>query len=165
MNAEATGESSLSRNAFMNERFTLLLLEDSEPDVFLFRRAVGKAGRTVALQTVRNGDEAQEYLQGQGRFANRAEFPLPDVIFADLQLPGMGGMQFLEWLRRHERLRSIPCVIYTGTANPHDVHTAYDLGVTSFIVKPIDFGEWVSRLEVVLKFWMDIAQRPQFGAL
>ena len=143
----------------MND-FALLLLEDSEEDIFLFRRAVSKSGRAVALHSVRNGLDAQQHLAGEGKFADRSEFPLPAVIFCDLQLPGMSGLQFLEWLRQQPALRSRPCVIYSGSANPSDVQAAYDSGVTSFIVKPIDFHEWVSRLEIVLKFWMDIAQRP-----
>jgi CheY-like chemotaxis protein len=144
----------------MNQRFILLLLEDSEEDVFLFRRAVLKVGRTVALHCVRNGAEAQQYLRGENNYSDRTQFPMPSVTFSDLQLPGMGGLQFLEWLRQDPALRAMPCVIFSGSANPADVQAAYELGVTSFIVKPIDFGDWVARLEVVLKFWMDIAQRP-----
>lgn len=144
----------------MNQEFVLLLLEDSEEDIFLFRRAVAKAGRSVAMQSVLNGANAQQYLRGENSYADRAQNPMPSVIFSDLQLPGMGGLQFLEWLRGDPAFRALPCVIFSGSANPSDVQTAYELGVTSFIVKPIDFGEWVRRLEVVLRFWMDIAQRP-----
>ena len=144
----------------MNSEFVLLLLEDSEEDIFLFRRAISKVGRSVALQSVRDGISAQQYLRGEDKFTNRAEFPMPAVIFSDLQLAGMGGLQFLDWLRHQSLLRALPCVIYSGSANPADVQAAYELGVTSFIVKPIDFTEWVARLEVVLKFWMDIAQHP-----
>lgn len=144
----------------MNHEFVLLLLEDSEEDIFLFRRSVSKVGREVALQCVRNGDEAQQYLRGENKFADRERFPLPAVIFCDLQLPGMSGLEFLDWLRREPVLRAMPCVIYSGSANPADVQTAYERGVTSFIVKPVDFTEWVRRLEVVLRFWMDIAEHP-----
>ena len=144
----------------MNQEFVLLLLEDSEEDIFLFRRSVSKVGREVALQCVRNGDEAQQYLRGENKFADRERFPMPAVIFCDLQLPGMSGLEFLEWLRREPVLRAMPCVIYSGSANPADVQTAYETGVTSFIVKPVDFTEWVRRLEVVLRFWMDIAEHP-----
>lgn len=144
----------------MDQQFVLLLLEDSEEDVFLFRRAVLKVGRAVTLQCVRNGAEAQRYLSGENGYSDRVQSPMPSVIFSDLQLPGMGGLQFLEWLRQDPALRAMPCVIYSGSANPADVQAAYELGVTSFIVKPIDFGDWVARLEVVLKFWMDIAQHP-----
>lgn len=144
----------------MTDQFVLLLLEDSEEDIFLFRRAIAKVGRDVALHCVRNGGEAQKFLRGEEKFADRVEFPMPSVVFSDLQLPGMGGLEFLEWLRQSPTLRALPCVIYSGSANPSDVQAAYDAGVTSFIVKPLDFGEWVMRLEVTLKFWMDIAQRP-----
>lgn len=144
----------------MNQPFVLLLLEDSEEDIFLFRRAVSKVGRAVTLQCVRNGGEAQHYLRGEGKYSDRLEYPMPSVVFTDLQLPGMSGMQFLEWLRSEPHLRALPCVIYSGSANPFDVQNAYEHGVTSFIVKPVDFNEWVRRLEVVLRFWMDIAQHP-----
>ncbi len=148
----------------MNNQFVLLLLEDSEEDLFLFRRAISRAGRSIMLHRVRDGRSAQRYLQGEDEFANRTEFPMPAVIFSDLQLPGMGGLQFLEWLRGQPALRALPCVIYSGSAKPSDVQAAYELGVTSFIVKPIDFADWVTRLEVVLKFWMDIAQHPPIDA-
>src|SRR6185295_5299372 len=130
----------------MNPPFVLLLLEDSEEDIFLFRRAVLKVGRAVVLQSVRNGLEAQRYLRGENSFSDRTQSPMPSVIFSDLQLPGMGGLQFLEWLRQDQVLRATPCIIFSGSANPADVQAAYELGVTSFIVKPIDFGDWVARL-------------------
>jgi CheY-like chemotaxis protein len=148
----------------MNERFVLLLLEDSEEDVFLFERAVTKLGRDVTLKIVRNGAAAQRYLRGDEEYAARDTFPLPSVIFTDLQLPGMSGLQFLEWLRQEPAFRALPCVIYSGSANPSDVQSAYEAGVTSFILKPVDFTEWVRRLEVVLRFWMDIAQHPLIEA-
>ena len=148
----------------MTEPFVLLLLEDSEEDVFLFQRAVAKLGRPLALRCVRDGLAAQQYLLGENEFANREEFPMPTVILSDLQLPGMGGLQFLQWLRSQPLLRALPCVVFSGSANPADVQTAYDAGVTSFIVKPLDFSDWVARLEVILRFWMDIAQHPPLPA-
>lgn len=144
----------------MNQDFVLLLLEDSDEDLFLFRRAVMRVGRPLKVQSVRHATEAQQYLLGEEQFRDRIAFPMPSVVFSDLQLPGVNGLQFLEWLRSQPALRALPCVIYSGSANPSDVQAAYELGVTSFIVKPMDFQDWVARLEVVLKFWMDIAQRP-----
>src|SRR5688500_5651951 len=105
----------------MNSSFVLLLLEDSEEDIFLFRRAITKVGREVALHCVRNGGEAQKYLRGEEKYADRSQFPMPSVVFSDLQLPGMGGLEFLEWLRSDPVIRALPCVIYSGSANPSDV--------------------------------------------
>ena len=144
----------------MNPQFSVLLVEDSEEDGFLFRRALAKLDRTVALHWVRDAPEAQRFLLGEGEYANRVQHPLPGVIFCDLSLPGRSGLEFLQWLRAQPALKTIPCLIYSGSANPADVQTAYECGVTSFVVKPTDFREWNSRIEVILKFWKDIAQRP-----
>jgi CheY-like chemotaxis protein len=157
-------ESEVAKFADMNRPFVLLLLEDSEEDIFLFRRAISKLDRDIVLQCVRNGGEAQRYLRGEEKYDNRIEFPFPSVVFSDFQLPGMSGLEFVEWLRSDPVLRALPCVIYSGSANPSDVHASYEAGVTSFVVKPLDFADWVGRLEVMLKFWMDIAQRPPIEA-
>jgi CheY-like chemotaxis protein len=147
----------------MHEAFSILLIEDSDEDVFLFRRALGKTGRPIAVNHVRNGIQAQEYLQGEGEFADRARHPFPRLVFSDLSLPIISGMEFLQWLRADPRFRGLPCIIFSGSANPAEVQTAYNNGVTSFLVKPARFQEWVSRLETVLKFWMEIAQAPVLG--
>lgn len=139
--------------------FVVLLVEDSEEDVFLFRRAIEKTGRNITLRHVRSAMEAQDYLLGNGAYSG-PEHPLPTVIFTDLNLHGLDGHSFLEWLRAQPELRVIPCIIYSGSMNPADVQSAYASGVTSFVVKPSGFTEWVSRLETILKFWMDVAQSP-----
>jgi len=144
----------------INRQFIVLLVEDSEEDVFLFRRAIEKTGRTVLLKEVTSGSEAQQYLLGEPPYDDRAAYPLPTVIFSDLNLHGLDGLSFLEWLRAQPNLRILPCIIYSGSINPSDVQAAYSSGVTSFVVKPGSFGEWVARLETVLRFWMDVAQWP-----
>lgn len=143
-----------------NSPFVILLVEDSDEDVFLLRRAIAKTGRAVAVQHVHNGVDAQHYLRGEGTFANRATYPPPRLVLSDFHLPLMSGLEFVIWMRSDPAFKGLPCIIYSGSANPSDVHTAYASGVTSFIVKPIDFQDWVTRLETVLKFWVDIAQSP-----
>lgn len=146
------------------KKFVVLLIEDSEEDVFLFRRALEKTGRVITFQHVLSAVDAQRYLRGEGDFAHREHFPLPTVIFCDLHLHGLDGLSFLEWLRGQPTLRMIPCIIYSGSVNPLHVQNAYNSGVTSFVIKPSSFGEWVDRLESVLRFWMDIAQWPPISA-
>ena len=141
--------------------FVVLLVEDSEEDVFLFRRAIEKTGRNIILRRARSAMDAQQYLLGEGPYvSNGSTNPLPTVIFTDLNLHGLDGHAFLQWLRAQPELRVIPCIIYSGSMNPADVQAAYSSGVTSFVVKPASFTDWVSRLEMVLKFWMDVAQSP-----
>ena len=142
------------------EKFVVLLVEDSDEDLFLFRRALEKTGRVIEFHHVRSAMEAQRYLRGEGDFADRERHSLPTVIFSDLHLHGLDGLAFLEWLRAQPILRMIPCIIYSGSSNPSHVQNAYAGGVTSFIFKPTGFGEWVERLETVLRFWMDVAQWP-----
>jgi len=141
-------------------KFVVLLVEDSDEDVFLFRRALEKTGRLISFQHVPSAMRAQEYLLGEGEFGNRETHPLPTVIFTDLNLHGLDGLSFLEWLRAQPNLRLLPCIIYSGSLNPSDVQSAYASGVTSFVIKPASFPEWVARLDIVLKFWMDVAQSP-----
>lgn len=141
-------------------KFVVLLVEDSDEDLFLFRRALDKTGRHVEFQHARSAMEAQRYLRGEGDFAHRERHPLPTIIFSDLHLHGLDGLAFLEWLRAQPTLRMIPCIIYSGSSNPSHVQTAYSGGVTSFIFKPSSFTEWVERLETVMRFWMDVAQWP-----
>lgn len=141
--------------------FVVLLVEDSEEDVILFRRAIEKTGRNIILRHASSAMDAQQYLRGEGAYGgNGTNHPLPTVIFTDLNLHGLDGQAFLEWLRSQPDLRVIPCIIYSGSMNPADVQAAYSSGVTSFVVKPANFTDWVSRLETVLKFWMDVAQSP-----
>lgn len=144
----------------MNSNFVVLLVEDSEEDVFLFRRAVAKTGRQIRFEQVSSAMEAQQYLRGEGAFADRKAHPLPTIIFTDLNLHGLDGLTFLEWLRAEPAMRTYPCIIYSGSMNPSDVHSAYSSGVTSFVVKPASFTEWVERLEAIFKFWMEVAQSP-----
>lgn len=138
----------------------MLLVEDSDEDVFLFQRALQKTGRELVFKHVSSGQEAQRYLRGEGAFDDRDAHPLPTVIFTDLHLHGLDGLAFLEWLRSQPELRMFPCIIYSGSSNPNHVQLAYAAGVTSFVIKPASFGEWVERLETVLKFWMEVAQSP-----
>jgi CheY-like chemotaxis protein len=141
-------------------KLVVLLVEDSEEDVFLFRRAVEKIGRLIRFEHVTSAVEAQQYLCGEGAFADRDKHPMPNIIFSDLNLHGLDGLSFLEWLRAQRDVRTIPCIIYSGSINPSDVHSAYSSGVTSFVVKPASFNEWVARLATIFKFWMDVAQPP-----
>lgn len=144
----------------MSKSFVVLLLEDSEEDILLFRRAVNRLGRSVVVQPVRDGLAAQNYLLGMGAYADRILFPKPDLVFSDLQVPGLGGPGFLEWLRQHPRFKTLPCIFLSGSAKSGDVQKAYEQGITSFILKPVDFQDWVACLESVFKFWMEIAERP-----
>jgi CheY-like chemotaxis protein len=123
-------------NAFENQ--TVLLVEDSEDDQFIFSRAFKRAGGKNPVQTVSDGRAAVDYLGGQGGYADRARYPEPAVIFLDLKLPRLNGLEVLEWMRGQERFSARPVIVLTSSAENRDIGRARELGARSYLVKPPD---------------------------
>jgi CheY-like chemotaxis protein len=132
---------------------TILLVEDEASDVFFFQRAMAKAGMLNPLQVANDGQAAIDYLQGAGKFAKRAQFPLPGLILLDLKLPFVMGLDVLKWIRQHSELAPI-VVILSSSGAKEDIAAAYRLGANAFLVKPAE----VSQLEVMVRsindFWL-----------
>lgn len=115
---------------------TLLVVEDEEHDVFFLERTIRKAGLTNPVQVVRNGQEAVEYLSGQGQYADRERHPLPCLVFLDLHLPGKSGLEVLTWIRKQSALETMIVVLLTGSKEETAIATAYEIGANSYLVKP-----------------------------
>jgi len=143
------------------ERGVILLEEDCEDDVFLIRRAFEKAGIKNPLFVVRNGEEVLAYLQGTGRFSNREEYPLPDLLLLDLKMPRMDGFEALHWLRRQPGFSSLRVVVLTSSEEMRDVNKAYGLGANSFMVKPMDFQNVVELGKLVHDYWLIGSRAPE----
>jgi CheY-like chemotaxis protein len=130
----------------MSDRALFLLVEDTEDDVLLIHRAFLKANILNPLQVVRSGEQAIEYLQGTGRFSNRAEFPLPSLVLLDLKMKGIDGFEVLRWIRQQPGLTRLRVVVLTASNAVTDVNLAYQLGANSFLVNPsISIGWLRSR--------------------
>lgn len=114
----------------------ILLVEDEEDDVYFMDRAMKKTGASLPMTLVRNGQEAMDYLKGAGQYANRARFPMPDLIFLDLKLPFGPGMDVLRWIRSREDLKKIFVVVLTGSPEEEDRLQALQLGADLYQVKP-----------------------------
>jgi CheY-like chemotaxis protein len=135
---------------------TVLLVEDNEDDVFFMKMACQRTGIPHALQVVEDGDAAIAYLGGQGSYADRAKYPLPDLIFLDIKMPKRSGHEVLEWIRTQPALKNLPVVMLTSSLANSDVARAYELGVTSYLRKlghPAEFGQGV---RVILKYWLEL---------
>jgi CheY-like chemotaxis protein len=135
---------------------TVLLVEDNDDDVFFMKMACQRTGIPHNLQVVGNGDAAIEYLGGKGGFADRAKYPMPDLIFLDIKLPKRSGHEVLAWIRGQPGLKNLPVVMLTSSLDKSDVSRAYELGVTSYLRKlagPAEFGQGV---RVILKYWLDL---------
>ncbi|HZM03818.1 MAG TPA: response regulator [Candidatus Saccharimonadales bacterium] len=114
----------------------ILLVEDSPDDVFFFHRAVTKSKVAATTHVAIDGVEAINYLQNQGRFADRAAFPQPDIIFLDLKLPHLNGFEVLEWIGRQPQRPAAPVIILTSSSEPEDRERAETLGAALFLTKP-----------------------------
>ena len=130
---------------------SILHIEDCEEDLILFGRACDAAGLPAVFHSVADGTQAVEYLKGEGRFKDRSRHPLPDVIVLDLNLPGMGGFDFLQWLRRESGL-SLPVLVFTVSASAEDKQRAMAAGAVGYFVKPADFEGLVRLTESFRKF-------------
>ena len=145
----------------MNEAAVILLAEDLDNDVVLIRRAFQRAGFTNLIKVVRDGEEAIAYLSGTGEYANRDEYPLPDLILLDLKMPKVGGFEVLQWLRRQPEIAGIPVVVLTTSDEITDVNRAYDLGANSFFVKPSDFENYANLAAIIREYWLKWVNLPQ----
>jgi len=114
----------------------ILLVEDDENDVFFFRRALAKAGFEVPLQVVSDGEQALQYLNGNGKYADRAAHPLPDIIFLDLKLPYVNGLEILEHIQKKPALEKIEVIVLTSSPEDRDRKRAFELGAKEYLVKP-----------------------------
>jgi len=140
-----------------------LLVEDNEDHVLLIRRAFVKSKVLNPLQVVRTGEDSIAYLEGTGRFSNRAEFPLPSVILLDLKLTGMDGFEVLRWIRQQPGFRAVRIVVLTSSNAIRDVNLAYQLGANSFLVKPVDFEDFVRVTQALQGYWLWTDKEPEIS--
>jgi CheY-like chemotaxis protein len=145
----------------MPEEAVILLAEDEEDHVVLIKHAFSQAAIPNPLHVVWNGQEAIAYLMGTGVYANRAEYPLPDLLLLDLKMPRVNGFEVLEWIRQQPGLAALRVLVLTSSADLHDVNRAYQLGANSFLVKPMDFQDVVQLSRLIQDFWLKASKTPE----
>lgn len=139
----------------------ILLAEDNEDHVLLTRRAFKQAGLVNPLFVVENGEEAVAYLTGEGKFANRNEYPLPTLLLLDLKMPRKDGFEVLEWIRKQPTLAALRVVVLTTSDRILDVNRAYQLGANSFLTKPVDFRDFVQLSSAIKGYWLWMSHAPE----
>ena len=145
----------------MSEHAVILLAEDEEDYVLLIRHAFSRAKIPNPLHVVWNGQEAIAYLKGEGQYANRAEFPLPDLLLLDLKMPRVNGFEVLEWVRQQPSLAALRVLVLTSSDEMRDVNKAYQLGANSFLVKPLDFEDVTELGRLIQDFWLKASRTPE----
>lgn len=143
-----------------SERICILLAEDDENDVLFMERALKKAAVPHPMRVVRDGQEAIEYLSGEGKFADRDQFPLPRLIILDLKMPRKTGMDVLRWIKDNLLLECLPKVVLSSSANRRDVERGYRLGANAFLIKPSTIEERLELVKVIHHFWLSLNQPP-----
>jgi CheY-like chemotaxis protein len=139
----------------------ILLVEDRDNDVLMLRRSFQKAGISNPIQVVRDGEEAISYLAGTGKFSDRVEFPLPELILLDLKMPRVDGFEVLQWIRSQRNFSGIRMVVLSSSDSIQDVNLAYKLGANSFLVKPTDFNSFVELSDFISQYWFVLSKSPE----
>jgi CheY-like chemotaxis protein len=140
---------------------TILLVEDESSDAALLLRGFEKAKVLNHIIHLTNGDEALGYLAGVRQYADRRKYPLPALILLDLKLPGMTGIQLLQWMRVQGEIKRIPVVVLTSNDDPDTINAAYDLGANSYLVKPGNNAEIARMVEAIQRYWVKLNEPPQ----
>jgi CheY-like chemotaxis protein len=139
---------------------TILLVEDNPSDIDLTRRALKKARIANELVVAEDGQEALDYIFGAGAHAGRDVCDVPALTLLDLKLPRVHGLEVLRAIRQDARTKRMPVVILTSSREERDLAAGYDLGVNSYICKPVDFAQFSAALEHLGLYWLVLNEVP-----
>jgi CheY-like chemotaxis protein len=141
----------------------ILLVEDNPNDVKLTLHALRQNKLANHVHVVRDGAEALEFLFHTGAYAGRSGQTNPRVVLLDLKLPKVDGLEVLRLLRRDERTKCLPVVVLTSSREETDLVESYELGVNSYIVKPMDFSQFVEAMGTIGMYWLLLNTVPAAG--
>jgi len=139
----------------------ILLVEDNPNDMELTLRAMSKYNLTNKINVAKDGAEALDYIFAEGAYSRRNIKDKPQVILLDLKLPKIGGLEVLQKIKSDARTNTIPIVALTSSTEERDIIESYELGVNSYIVKPVDFDKFISAVSEIGLYWMLLNKPPQ----
>jgi len=143
------------------ERMKILLADDDPDDRMLVRDALNEAQAPHDLDCVEDGEELMDYLHRRGKYAHLpAEHP-PRIILLDLNMPRKDGREALKEIKDDPELRQIPVIILTTSNAVEDIQRTYDLGASSFLIKPRNFETLVKTLDTLVHYWFDVCRLPK----
>lgn len=142
----------------------ILLVEDNPTDLELALRIFKKHRIANRIEVARDGEQALDFLFGEGVHASRGTIQIPKVILLDLKLPKIGGIEVLRRIKNDPRTRTIPIVVLTSSREEKDLLESYQLGVNSYIVKPVDFDQFSDCLKQIGMYWLLSNAPPKIHA-
>lgn len=145
----------------MNKKsIVILMADDDADDRLLTKRALEQNNIVNDFRYVEDGEQLIDYLNHQGKYSDPADSPRPGLILLDLNMPRKDGREALGEIKKDESLRRIPIVILTTSKEEEDVLRSYDLGVNSYITKPVTFQGLVDAMKTIGRYWLDIVKLP-----
>ncbi|MEQ8713071.1 MAG: response regulator [Cyclobacteriaceae bacterium] len=139
----------------------ILLIEDNADDAEMTIRSLKRKNLADRLKWIKDGAEAVDFLFGKGKYSERDISVKPKVIFLDLKLPKLNGLEILELVKKEPTTEQIPVVMLTSSQEERDIFKSYNLGVNSYIVKPLDFEEFAKAIVNVGTYWLNTNIAPQ----
>jgi CheY-like chemotaxis protein len=144
----------------VSEIAEVLLVEDNPDELELTIGALKESHFANPINVARDGQEALDFLFAEGVFADRRGRPAPKVILLDLKLPKIDGLEVLRRVRANPHTRTIPVVVLTSSQQERDLVATYDLGVNSYIVKPVDIDQFIEAISAIGLYWTMLNERP-----
>ncbi|MBF0236990.1 MAG: response regulator [SAR324 cluster bacterium] len=141
----------------MGQPVELLLVEDNPDDVFLAQEALKEGKIKNNLHVVNDGESALRFLRKENPYQDAV---LPDLVLLDLNLPGIDGRQVLKQIREDPRFTELPVIVLTTSESADDIHRMYKLHVNSYIVKPVDFEQFIKVIKSIENFWLTFVKLP-----
>lgn len=139
---------------------TILVAEDDEDDQLLIKDAFEENRLVNSLHFVENGEELMDYLYHRGNYSKLSKLSRPELILLDLNMPKKDGREALGEIKKDPKLRQIPVVVLTTSKAEEDIYHTYDLGVNSFITKPVSFESLVNIIKILIEYWFRTVKLP-----
>ena len=140
----------------------ILVADDDADDRMMIKDAFLESKLTNAIHFVHDGEELMDYLMLRGKYTDPKSAPRPGIILLDLNMPKKDGREALKEIKSHPELKSIPVVVLTTSKAEEDIFRTYNLGVNSFITKPLTFDQLVNVLKEFARYWFQIVELPQY---
>lgn len=140
----------------MKEKPFVVLIEDNDDDVALIQRVFNRAQITAVIDVITDGADALDYFKGTGRYAGRDITQQPKFVMLDLKLPRIDGLQILSHLKENPQTRNLPVIVLTSSSEERDLMKSYELGVNSYIRKPVNYTEFAQTVEDVGRYWISL---------
>ena len=139
---------------------SILIADDAPDDRLMAREALRQNYSPCQVYSVEDGEELMDYLYHRGKFADVNAFPDPNLVLLDLNMPRKNGIEALREIKSDPILRPIPIVVLTTSKEEEDIYRSYDLGVNSFITKPLTYESLVNTMKILGKYWFEVVQLP-----